>query len=80
MNTQYLVTERTECETCKGTGILVVSGLQMTPICRMCEGSGDFECPVDLLDVLKRLKFQMEGDTDGNSHWGFVTSVEVDDE
>lgn len=70
----YLVTKRTECFECKGIGVIQSSSVQLTT-CRTCEGSGDFERPVDLLDVLKRLKLTMEGDTDGNSHWGFVTEV-----
>jgi len=84
----YLVTERTECEACGGTGFgeaytpntfVRTSGLWKK--CAVCDGNPITERPVDLLDVLKRLRFQMEGDTDGNSHWGFVTEVmDVDSE
>jgi len=72
----YLVTKRTECTNCKGLGNIPNGFIMAT--CGMCEGSGDFECPVDLLDVLKRLKLTMEGDTDGNLHFGFVTEVTDD--
>jgi len=76
MNTQYLVTERTECAACEGVGMVSSPPTQ----CPLCNGIGGRERRVDLLDVLKRLKLTMEGDTDGNSHWAFVTDVEVMDE
>lgn len=45
------------------------------PHCGHCQGKGYTEYQHPLLDVLKRLRFDVEGDTDGNAHWAFVTEV-----
>lgn len=71
---------------------LLLSGATVIPIsvrpsepfpnltCLVCRGTGHHDVDVPLLDVLKRLRWGLEGDADGNFQWGIVTNVEVMDE
>lgn len=77
---EHYVITRITCSGCGGLGVSADDDGFLKPTCVMCGGKGHFVNETPLLDVLRKLKWTVEGDADGNWQYGFVTDVEIVDD
>jgi hypothetical protein len=71
----YIVYEARECHKCKGKG-----RIDHKIMCWTCSARGYTFTPVDLLEVLKKLRWTVSGDATEIGQWGKFEDLEVDDE